>query len=378
MAHLKVSRSNSVLSDFIGAAKSCPNFISIFYLFLVLNFSLPAGATEIYLSQNTFSDSQAVPLIYAKEKWNSDYTRGSYSHSYVWSETGLRTKHWGVGLLYRFDIQAKYNSDTVDFLFRVKNKRELTPEKKYQLKIDINQLRTFGSRISYRNIHNGLRYNIGVSILRAHTTTQGTLQGHAEILTQKDYEFEFDTDYFYSTDYLFDRQVQQPTGFGLSTDASFSLNIGRYTRLSVQTTDIIGFIYWSKAARTVATGDSSVRNYDENGYLRYEPYITGTESYEKFIQFLRPRVILSASYHRKWFATKGELYYTNINSYLIPSIGVRLTGEVLLLVSRVLPTTATKLGMTGKTFGIEIFSDHWDYQKMHSAGLNFTFNIQFK
>jgi len=378
MAHLKVSRSDGISCYFIGVAKSCPNFIYIFYLFFIPNFSFPASATEFYLSQNTFSDSQAVPLIYAKEKWDSEYAQGSYSHSYIWSETGLRTKHWGIGFLYRFDIQAKYNSDTVDFLFRVKNKRELIPEKEYRLNIDVNQLRAFGSRISYRNIHSNLHYNIGVSILRAHTVTQGTLQGNAKILTQKDYEFEFDTDYFYSTDYLFDRQIQQPTGYGLSTDASFSLITGRYTKLSMQITDIVGFIYWSKTPRTVAAGDSSVRNYDENGYLRYEPYITGTESYERLIQLFTPRISLSASYYREWFTAKGEIFYTSITSYLIPSVGTVLPGGTQLLISRVLPTTATKLSVTGKTFAIEIFSDHWDYQKINSAGLSISYNIQLK
>ncbi|MDH5545384.1 MAG: DUF5723 family protein [Gammaproteobacteria bacterium] len=354
-----------------------PLFVYLFSFFCMFaNAFAFASPASLYLEQQGFANSEAVPLSFISKKWQSDHQTGEFSEGLLEIENGVRIGDAGYAFLYRYDIQAKYHPDTIDFFFNVKNRLPLEDGRTYTLAMEINQFRAFGVR-GFRRMHvkKNLSFDIGVSLLRAHFVTLGSMRGEVSSLTAPDYDFNFDVDYSYSEDYLFDRPVQGPTGWGVATDVTVRWKPLSQLDIEFAVQDALGFIVWPEAPHTQASADSSVKRYDENGYQYYQPVMSGKESHQRVTQQLRPRIRLSSTYaSRMGFLATGQIFTIRYQTYLDTGIGYKI-GNTQLVLSRIWGAGAYQLSVRGKYWHLAIAADHSELDKTHSAVANLGFSI---
>jgi len=160
-----------------------------------------------------------------------------------------------------------------------------------------------------------------MSYLQGQRLTAGTLSGTATATKAGDYEFNLAADYFYSRDVLFRRETTAPDGQGYSADlrVQWQANPRLSTQLTV--TDLIGRIHWQDAPYTQASGTSDTKEYDEQGYVRFKPLVSGIEGNRNYAQKLPPRATLAAQYLiDQRFSALASVFYTEYRTF--PSLGL--------------------------------------------------------
>ena len=75
-------------------------------------------------------------------------------------------------------------------------------------------------------------------------------------------------DYYYSEDILFDRQVEGPTGKGISFDLHAGLTITQNMTIEILIEDLWSKIRWEDAPHTSADGDTDTVLITDEGYLK--------------------------------------------------------------------------------------------------------------
>ncbi len=357
-------RSNSSISKII------PTYCCIILLLSVAQ-NISAEAKKFYFKQDTFIDSQALPIEFVYKKWDAPYQAGTLTQGFVRAESGYIDGNQSIGIIYRFDIQAKYTAETITWLHQLKNKTPLSENKEYDIFLDIKHFRAWGIIFDYVfKPTPTLTVTPSLSILRAHYLTDGILQGNAVAINKKDYDFDLNVDYYYSKDELFDRRVTPPTGWGFSFDLDLQAKPIDNLAIKLKVYDLFGYLFWNSTPRTVAQADSSIKNYDLNGYLNFEPVLTGKESNEGFAQKLTPRVILQSEYIINRLMLNQQIMFTALKNYYFFDTGFLVTKSQWLIIGTETTTNTLKLAYKTNTFKIEVLTDSLNTQKIHTLAVN--------
>lgn len=327
---------------------------------------LPVSANP-YLVLDSFSHSESVPISDAVGDWESPLKDGDNAFTYNWAEIGATYKDFSLGLLSRYDYELQYSPETAEFYHLVNNKKSLPLNKQYHLDLTAKHTYSEGVRLSY-----GLRFNkqleirIGGSYLKGLKLTDGRLRGTASAIAENDYDFNANVDYYYSEDALFGRKVNKPNGVGFSIDSLINWTIRPKFNVHLAITDLIGRMYWSDAPNTTATATSATKEYDEDGYVKYNPVLSGYESNHDFTQKLYPRFHMQLNYsldsgtnlvgqifncHPGTYYQLGGEYAFNADNH----------GQILYM----LETNAISIGYVGNYFQFNLMSDSFNIDKAY-------------
>lgn len=333
-------------------------------------------AAEFYFSQKSFADSQALPLIFLKTKWQTPYSSGEYSLTQNTTEFGNRFNPWSLALQHRFDLVTTYTPDMIAAINAIKNRVELPANKTYDLRMDIQHLRAWGIQGSYEiPFASTFKLRIDGALLYGYYFTSGKLKGNAQAISANDYNFHFDADYYYSEDFLFDRRVEQPKGYGYSLgfDARWQ-PIPAY-QLGFAVADLPARIFWQNAPRTTATADSDTKQYDASGYAIYSPAISGRETNERFVQLLNPRATIENHY----FIEQYELYANSryLASHWYHTLGLALhdSRSARYGIGWMLPTNMLVFDMSLRHVNIRFALDTWRPRELRRLQLEFEFRF---
>ncbi len=347
-------------------------------LLLIFVHDLAAQSKKFYFKQNTFVDSQALPLAFAYKKWDVAYQPGGLTQGFVRTETGYTDGKQSMGIIYRFDVLAKYTSETIEFLHQVKNKTPLPLNKEYDISLDIKHFRAGGVKFDYAfQLSQKISLVPSLSILRAHYLTEGILQGNATAISEQDYDFDLNVDYYYTRDTLFNRRATPPTGWGFAFDLAFHATPIQNLDIRLNIYDLLAYLYWRATPRTVAQADSSTKNYDLNGYLNFEPVLTGKESSESYTQRLTPRAILQAEYRIGRIKFNPQMMATAYKNYYFLDTGFNISHKHWFIVGTEISTKTIKLGYKTNDFGIEILSNSIQPKNIYTLFVNFSFLTSF-
>jgi len=154
---------------------------------------------------------------------------------------------------------------------------------------------------------------------------KGIVQGEAQVLGSKDYDYFGSLYYYYDHNYLYDRKnIDIGNGTGISFDIGLGMDITPNLSGSLLFHDIWGSIWWQDVPFTDAQFDSHNKEYDENGYVKYNPSISGRELKVDFTQKILPKTNLSFNYHKEEWAfvifadfIKGDIYPNALLRYNI-------------------------------------------------------------
>ncbi len=332
----------------------------VFYL-LTMAASAAAAAEGFYLHQDSFADSEALPLSTVFVGWNVPRQAGRVSQAYNWTEAGWTSDDMSYGLLYRLDIRMSYHPDTIDLLHQTKLRENLPVGRHYTLQLKMNQYTARGFRIARRHeFNNFFKLEAGLSLLKSRQLISGDLSGQAMAVAAKDYDFSFDVDYFYSRDALFDRPLRRdPQALGYALDLNLQWRPHPRSWISLEVRDALGYLFWQRAPHTVAQASSEVKSTDDQGYTRFDPVLSGIESFDYYRQPLNRRVLLR--WQLQWQDVKltHQLLHTQDKDYFAYGASHSLAGQrqVHWLVYPAI--SALEFGYARDRLSMSLSADHW-------------------
>lgn len=214
-----------------------------------------------------------------------------------------------IGYTYRHDVFISASHDLTVLNYLTKNKLDLPTGQEFNLSLSIDGFEAHGIVLGKEYTYilheeSSLSLSLATSFLYARNMQQGTLSGTAIALSEKDYDFYATADYYYTYNYLYDLNIDQSTGFGFTTHLSLAYEYKDFSMLFIAN-DIFGKIYWDSLPYSYVEMNSNNKYYDENGYVHYNPTISGLETQESFTQTLPVKLHLQANYLIKEKYTVG-------------------------------------------------------------------------
>ena len=265
------------------------------------------GAEEYlpYVDVQSVSYSEPIAIKSMVDKWQSPFIGGSKALTYDKAEVGFRWRKWQLGVVERYEYLLEFASPTAELIYLSENHLPLKVGKEYELRIKAQQQYSRGLRLGYRQkLSPTFTAELAASYLQGKSFTDGGIRGAAQVTAEKEYDFQFDADYFYSRDVLFSREVNSPDGSGYSLDLKFDWHPNKRVSAQLNIVDLMGKIFWSDAPHTNATATSATKTFDADGYVRYDPAISGLESNKNFTQTLPRKLFFAGKY--QW-STNAEL-----------------------------------------------------------------------
>jgi hypothetical protein len=216
-------------------------------------------------------------------------------------DVGTQTESWGyLGFVYREEAVIDTSPDTMLLVNQSSNKLDLTLGKNYDLYLGIEGFEVFG--ITYANSFAlyekdgwNIQLGIGAELLYGVDTQDGYVKGDATALSENDYDFTMHSSYLYTENYLYDLDVDRVTSYGYTTHMSLYVEYNALS-LSLIANDIIGKLYWDNLPYSDVNMESDNKSYDENGYVKYAPTVSGMEGTTKFTQTLMRKWRINGSY----------------------------------------------------------------------------------
>ncbi|MDX2425944.1 MAG: DUF5723 family protein [Cycloclasticus sp.] len=268
-------------------------------LLILIAIATHADAEEYlpYVDLQSVSYSEPIAIKSMIGKWQPPFRGGSTALTYNKAEVGFRRRNWQLGILERYDYLLDFSSQTAELVYLTENHLPLEVGKDYELRIKAKQHYSRGLRFAYQQkISRAFTVELAASYLQGKSLTDGGIQGTAQVTAEKDYDFQFYADYFYSRDVLFSREVSSPKGSGYGLDIKFDWQPNDRLSTQLNIVDLMGKIFWNNAPNTSATATSATKTFDADGYVRYEPAISGRESNKSFTQILPRKIFLSGKY----------------------------------------------------------------------------------
>lgn len=244
-----------------------------------------------YFLTTALANSEPISIQKALHGWKGSDAPGRRQYAAVWAEFGVTNGRWGVGTLRRLDYSLRFTPDAAELYGAIADGRPLSVGKTYDLKVRGHALEAWGLRAFVRNEPlPGLSIEAGLSLLRGTYMIEGSIHGTGRAIAPKQYEYTLGTDYIYTKDFLFERDVPPREGTGASLDASLDWIIQPRWEIKARWMDGPGFVLWKGIPYTQASAFSQRTQTDDQAFQRWDPLVSGTESYRgSYRQSLPPR-----------------------------------------------------------------------------------------
>lgn len=335
----------------------------------VLVFLLPqlcVADIQFFSEFEYLSHTPSQPIQDFESNWSSPYREADSALQYVQFAVGLQFENWRIAYVYQEFGNLRYVPDSGKFYWLSENNLPLEINREYEVDIDAFYYRAQGLRISFlQAFNNNWLTKIGLELLQGNSLLAGSLKGQVTPLSDSDYDFnDINIDYYYSNDFLFEREVKTPTGNGLSVDWSLSWRQDRKTNMSVDIKNLYGLINWNDAPHTVARVSSDNKEYDANGYVIVHATLQGKHAFHDYRQQL-PLIVKFKSFLQ--FGSQQSLlfeyFYTDLVK--ISSFGMVYFSDSSTQVEIVYKPNVRALGLNinNKWLGFNFASDEIDISK---------------
>lgn len=339
------------------------------------------GADEYgpYMVVKSVSYSEPVALEFMLGEQQVPFKGGNKAFTYNKAEVGFRWGSWQFGFLKRFDYQLAFSSETAELIYLAENRLPLEVGREYELRIKAKHNYSRGLRLAYKHRFSS-RINVGLaaSYLQGKAFTDGSIQGSARVTAENNYDFQFDADYFYSRDILFERDVDAPNGNGYSLDLNIGWQPNKYFTAQLEIVDLVGKMFWDNAPFTTVVASSNTKTFDDEGYVRYEPAVSGFGSNKNFTQTLPRKIFVTAKY--QWSPSVGLL--AELQDYKVArfaSTGAEWCYNRTHCFQSLYNTTVKALSLRyqGRGVRIELASDKLDINRARYLAVQLSLNQVF-
>lgn len=341
-------------------------------IIVLLLLYLPSVCAEDYnayllLDSFSYGEPMAVAAI-ASNKWDEKLHKGDTAFSTDRIEAGIGWKQWQFGVFRRYDYYYEFSPDTALLKQRTENNLSLTPGQQLDIYLSANTLDAKGLSLAYKHTFNNFTFGAKASYLVGNTLTSGQLDGKAEIIAENDYDLNFDVDYYYSEDKLFDRQVTAPEGEGYALDIFVDWQIESWD-FNLEVKDLFAKVYWRNAPRTIATGNTDTKDFDEDGFVVFNPVISGLETNQDYTQTLPRKIHFKSAYALENYSLLFELYDYDIKRFYSAGAGISINADEQINVFYNVTAEAMKFYYRNQWLMFSVTSDDIQFNKARTLGL---------
>ncbi|MEA3404699.1 MAG: hypothetical protein U9R28_03050 [Pseudomonadota bacterium] len=346
---------------------------------LIVSSSIWAAEITPFVEVSSFSHSEPISVSGLMNNWKGSFETGRVAFTMNRAEIGVGVNNWQISVFNRYDYLFEFAPSTAKLFYDTKNKKELVSGEEYSLDLDSNSFVARGFKLGYQQEVSGFNVGVAVSYLEGLELTDGYISGRAVAVSENDYDFDFDVDYYYSEDSVFEREVEalpKGQGFGIDLDVNGYLN--PQWQASLQVRDLFAQINWLETPRTIATGSSSTKEYDSDGYAVFKPVASGWELNEDYTQTIPTKLFLLSSYEfMQQHALLLEYQDYAIKSFY--SAGYRFTTENRhnLDVFYNITAEAWKLRYQNPWMNFEMITDRLSVSEAQTIGLNLALRYSF-
>jgi len=283
---------------------------------------------NIHIQNHLIVANQIVSIRELFHDWEGPFSPHNTNKAVISGETSLSfgRNQWRLSYLRRIELFLWANRGLVELAWYDKNKVPFPMNLTYPLHMEGDGFEAHGLKLSYGKAFSYLENKevgcgVAISFLRGIRMQKLFLEGQAQVVGSKDYDYSGFMNYYYNHNYLYDRDdADIGHGNGISFDIGIGLDITQRLSMGLLLHDIWGQIWWQDVPYTYAQFDSQNKEYDENGYVEYNPRITGRESEADYKQRIQPKTNLCLNYHLEdWaFLISADLIERDIypNAYL--------------------------------------------------------------
>ncbi len=244
---------------------------------------------SLFLTSALLAESETVPIsAYGRDWQDTRFQDGRRAYSLASLETGARYQGWGASRIWRQYQIMRFSPDSARLYYQIQNRRPLDASRTYTIDIEASLFSAEGIRFFAIPLQRSeIQLEIGLSRFQARSLLNGSLRGAVQSNGPRDYDFQnLMLDYFYARDAVFGRQVIPPTGQGMAFDLRLAWQPSPHWQMELALQDLGAFIDWRQAPYTFARVESDNKRYDENGYVRVEPTLSGYHAWRDFRQRL--------------------------------------------------------------------------------------------
>jgi len=327
------------------------------------------------LESYSYSEPIAISSVLSNE-WDAELHDGDVAFSTDRIELGVGWKQWRLGVFRRYDYYYEFTPDTVLLKYSAENNLDLTPGQQLDIHLSANTLIANGLSLAFAHSINDVGFAIKASYLKGKKLTSGSLTGKADVISENDYDLNFGVDYFYSEDKLFDRVVEAPEGNGYAIDIMIDWRLQNWD-FNLDVRDLLAKIYWQDAPRTIATGNTDTKDFDENGFLIFDPVISGIETYQDYTQTLPRRVHFTTAYNWEKYLALFEVQDFEIQRFYSVGAGFKKNSNERINVFYNITAQALKFDYQNQWLVFSITSDEVQLRKARTFALEFSVVVGF-
>ncbi|MCG6937895.1 MAG: hypothetical protein LJE83_06935 [Gammaproteobacteria bacterium] len=332
-------------------------------------------AGYVSLESFSYSEPMAVKAV-VNDKWDATLHPGEVAFSTDRIEFGVAWQQWSLGVLRRYDYYYEFTPDTAYLKYSVENHQDLISGQQLDIYLSANMLIANGLSLGFTQTVHNASFAIKASYLRAKDLTSGWLAGNATVVADNDYDLNFDVDYYYSEDRLFDREVAAPDGNGFTLDFNIDWHLQNWD-FNLDVKDLLARIYWKDAPRTIAVGNTDTKNYDENGFLIFDPAISGIETNQDYTQTLPRKIHFSTARHWDDYSMLFEFQDFEIKQFYSIGAGFDKNDNEHINVFYNITAQALKFDYRNQWLTFSVTSDQLQIDEARTFGLELAVAVSF-
>ena len=264
----------------------------------------PFQNQTIKTSLKTFIANDPMSIKEFLDDWHGKYTPEDGQNIALLDSRFDLGGYWNgfyFGYFYQYDVFIDTDKDFTDLFYSVKNKKDLDSGRVYDLSLDINGIKQHGLIVSknkniYKDEQHSLSFAGAVYLSYGLDMQDGSITGYATSKSSKDYEIDAQSSYYYTHNYLYKLTVDDAYGYGYGSHVGINYedSVNSYS-LKFLVNNLISRMSWKDLPYSRVSIHTENKSYDEDGFVKYSPSISGLEVYRDYTQKIEPSYKLEAS-----------------------------------------------------------------------------------
>jgi hypothetical protein len=339
-------------------------FVALPLIIGSININAQDAPSSVFLRHASTLYSDAVPVKAFEDDLRGieQPERGQHALTFNRLEIGVGYKGFELAHFMREDYVFDFSADTMEIVYRDKNKIPIPDGKVYDVYLKAQHIKTDGWRLGYNlGFMQNSNVRLSVNYFDAEDLLYGSLQGQVTVEDGDINGGNLAVLYHYQEDYLLSRKrVETANGTGYSFDVEADIRLAHGWRIQLDLYDLLGRIHWDAAPYTQADVASTTTYYDSDGYARREPMMTGIEGYKNFAQPLPVHYQLSVTKNiiGPWGLVYTREKYDRIN-FDRAFLSYQMTSQLSLLSGYDFTMDAVWIALQGDALSLHVATDDW-------------------
>lgn len=347
--------------------------------------ALPSENLAATFSGQFFEANDYTSMRHFSDDWRGAYTPREGKNlgiSFARADVSAREASWSVGYFYRQDILLESNKDMTDIVHANKTGAPVPVGRNYGINLAMNGFEAQGVRLDKAFTWQTQRawnatVGVGASLLKGQRTRMGQAHGNAlSIATGYTYDLNMtDTDSQKTYPFMPSGEVSS-TGYAL--DLGLCLQWQNGNRFDLAINDLAGEIRWRNLPLTTMDANSSTATRDPQGYILFNPTVSGQNSRVDMTQRLDTKG--SIQFHAPLaHGVSANLGTEWIKDNLFPSLGLEYAESHALGMTADYDTRFKTfgLGATWQDAYLAVRTQSLNFDQSRGYGVKVGFELKF-